>query len=357
MIPVYEPLIGKEEMDNVIECLLSGWISSKGKFISEFEKEFAKYLNVRYASSCNNGTSALHLALMAIGINEGDEVIVPVSTYIATANAVKYCNATPVFVDVDEDTWNIDIKEIEKKITKKTKAIIVVHLYGNPCDMDEIIRIARKKNLYVLEDCAESLGSTYGGKHTGTIGDVGCFSFFGNKVITTGEGGMCVSNDKGIIDEINRLKNHYSSEDMRYVHSGIGYNYRLTNIQAAIGLAQLKKLPEILKLKKRNYELLKKKIHGDWQKITPTATSNYWMNVVLLGRKKKVMEALEKEGIETRPFFYPITNMKPYKNYEEFVVAEMLNENGVNLPSSPNLTEEQIDMIAKIVEKECVFHK
>ena len=239
--PVYQPNLSGNEMKYVQECLNSTWISSKGKFINQFENQFSKFTGIKNSVSVSNGTVALHVALLALGIGKDDEVIVPTFTYIASVNAIHYTGAKPSFVDSNPDTWQIDTKKIEEKITSKTKAIMAVHIYGHPCEMDELLRIARKHNLFLIEDCAEALGTFYKGKHAGLFGDISTFSFFGNKTITTGEGGMVCTNDKNLADLCFRIKGQGLAKNQEYFHDMIGYNYRMTNICAAIGSAQLRK--------------------------------------------------------------------------------------------------------------------
>ena len=253
--PVYQPSLGNKEKENVLECLNSTWISSKGKFITQFEDSFSKYIGVNHSAAVCNGTVAIHIALLALGIGAGDEVIVPSFTYIASVNAIKYTGAKPVFVDSDLITWQIDPSQIEKKITQKTKAIMVVHLYGQPCEMDTIKEIANKHNLFIVEDCAEAFGSLYKGKHVGITGDIATFSFFGNKTITTGEGGMVVTNDSSLIEKVIHLKGQGLAKNREYYHDIIGYNYRMTNICAAIGSAQLERADELIEKKILNDKL------------------------------------------------------------------------------------------------------
>ena len=250
--PVYQPSLNGNEKKYVNECLDSTWISSKGKFINKFENEFAKYINTKFAIAVPNGTIALHLALLTLGIGKNDEVIVPTLTYVASANAVKYTGAKPVFADSFSDTWQINPKDIRKKITKKTKAIMPVHLYGFPCEMDEIKNIAKEFNLLIVEDCAEAFGTKYKNKHVGNFGDISAFSFFGNKTITTGEGGMVVMNNKRLFDLAVHIKGQGLAKNREYWHDIIGYNYRMTNICAAIGLAQLERADKIIILKDKS---------------------------------------------------------------------------------------------------------
>jgi len=362
-IPVAEPCLGEEELKNVIEAVKSGWISSKGKFIEEFERGFAKYCGVKYGIATANGTVALHLALKALGIGRGDEVIVPTLTFIATANAVTYCNAKPVFVDSHPEYWCINPEKIEDKITKNTRAIIVVHLYGHPCDMDWIMDIAEDKGLYVIEDCAEAHGAEYKCRKVGSFGDIACFSFYGNKIITTGEGGMCITNNEELAEKMRILRDHGMSKHKRYWHEVIGFNYRMTNLQAAIGVAQLKKLDEFVK-KKREIakwyaEELKELEEKGLIKLHPEmnwAKCIYWMYSILIEDKAKVsrddlMKMLEKNGIETRPFFVPIHMLPIYDSGKKLSVAEELAKKGINLPSGVKLKKEDISTVCSRIEK------
>jgi perosamine synthetase len=293
-----------------------------------------------------------------MGIKPGDEVIVPSFTYIATANAVKYCGATPVFVDCLPDTWNIDPKDVEAKITSKTKCIIPVHVYGNPCDMDAIMDIAKRHNLYVLEDAAECHGAEYKGKKAGTIGDVGTFSFFGNKIITTGEGGMIVTNNDAFSEHMSILKGQGMDPNRRYWFTEIGYNYRMTNIEAAIGLAQLECIDQHIANRKRVVDVYLRELKDCYdyiqlQKVTEGGKSVWWMFSILLKEnvlisRDDLLEKLAQDGIETRPLFYPMHQMPPY--YEEnacFPNSDKIAASGINLPTHGNLTEEDIVFICE----------
>lgn len=254
-IPVAEPLVGEKELEYVTDCIKTNWISSAGKYVVKFEEMFSEFCGTRYGVATSNGTTALHLALTVLGIGKGDEVIVPTLTFVATANAARYCNADAVFVDSEPRTWNMDPEKIEEKITSRTKAIIPVHLYGHPADMDPILDIAEDHDLYVIEDAAEAHGAEYKGKKVGSLGDIGTFSFYGNKLITTGEGGMLVSDNEELIEKARIYRDHGMSPERRYWHPVIGYNYRLTNIQAAIGVAQVEKVDRIIEAKRRNAAL------------------------------------------------------------------------------------------------------
>lgn len=362
-IPVAEPSLSKKELQNVTEAVKSTWISSKGKFITEFEKKFSSYCNTTHGISTSNGTTALHLALKTLGIKEGDEVIVPNLTFAATINVVIHCNAQPVLTDIHSDYWGIDPEDIKEKINEKTKAIIPVHLYGHPCDMDPIMEIAKKHNLYVIEDAAEAHGAEYKGKKVGGIGDIGCFSFFGNKVITTGEGGMCVTNNQEYAKKMDILKNHGMKPDKQYWHEIIGYNYRMTNLQAAIGVAQLEKIDEFIEKKRNNAQLYASLLKDSKNIITPMempwAKSVFWMYSILIQKQfgmntTELHERLLDQGIDTRPLFYPVNIMPLYKTIGcdgSFPVSEKISREGISLPSSVTLKSKDIYHICKTIKE------
>ncbi|MDK2840468.1 MAG: perosamine synthetase [Thermosipho sp. (in: thermotogales)] len=362
MIPVYEPDLTELEKKMLIKAFDSGWISSKGKYIDLFEEEFSKFLGVKHSITVSNGTVSLHLILKALDIGNGHEVIVPTFTYIASVNAIKYVNAVPVFVDCEEGSWNMNVREVEKKITSKTKAIMAVHLYGQSVDLDPLREICNKYNIYLIEDAAEAFGTKYKGKMVGSFGIAGSFSFYGNKTITTGEGGMVVTNDEKLASKIRKLKNQGNSEKFRYWHDIIGYNYRLTNLQAAIGYAQLLRANKILDKKRKIAEWYKKYLNHNLIYHPPVkeySEDSFWMYSILLDKKLEnyrdiIMKTLEKEyKIETRPFFYPVTEMPMYKIYktEEFINAEKIHKRGINLPSSSTLKEEDIKYISEAIVK------
>ena len=352
-IPIYQPSLNGNERKYVNECLDSTWISSKGKFIAEFEKAFAGYLGVRHATTVSNGTVAIHLALLALGIGPGDEVIVPTLTYIASVNAISYTGATPVFVDSVSDTWQMDPEDVKAKIGPKTRAIMAVHLYGHPCDMEQLQNICKANELYLIEDCAEAIGTTYQGKHAGSFGDIATFSFFGNKTITTGEGGMVVTNDETLFDRAFHFKGQGLAKHRQYWHDVIGYNYRMTNICAAIGLAQFEQIEVFLSKKgqiagwyKKYLDLSKVSFHSTKDGIV----HSYWMCSILTAKaseRDELREALAKAGVETRPLFYPVHTMPMYSvKFQKHPVAEDLGWRGINLPSFPGLEEEQVKFIA-----------
>lgn len=357
-IPVYEPVLGGNEKKYVLDCLETGWISSLGKYVPEFEQEFSSFCSRKFGVSVANGTVALQLALMALDIREGDEVIVPDLTFVATANAVSYTGAKPVFVDSEPDTWNMDPSRIEEKITKKTKAIIPVSLFGHPCDMDPILEIAKDHELFVIEDAAEAHGSEYKGRKSGSFGDVSCFSFYGNKIITTGEGGMCVTDNEKLANEMRFLKDHGMSSEKRYWHSKVGFNFRMTNIQAAIGVAQLEQIGKFIESKRkiaRQYNSLLKDVKGiSLPPEMPWAKSVYWMYSILVGddygmSRDELAAKLKAAKIDSRPFFYPMHQLPMYKSERQFPVAERLSAQGLNLPSSPMLSKEDIERICRVI--------
>lgn len=356
-IPVYKPLIGEKEKQYVNDCLDSTWISSKGAYIQKFETKFADYLNCKYATSVTNGTVALHLAMLALGIGMNDEVIVPTFTYIASVNSIHYVGAKPVFVDSLKDTWQMDPKDVEKKITDKTRAIMAVHLYGHPCDMDELTKIANKYKLFLIEDCAEAVGSEYKSKKCGTFGDISCFSFFGNKTITTGEGGMLVTNDKTLYDRAVHIKGQGLARYREYWHDTVGYNFRMTNICAAIGCAQLENIEEHISAKKYIFELYKRGLCDlpiSLNDAVGDVRHTYWMCTILVDDMEDrdlLREYLQKQDIETRPAFYPIHTMPMYsEKYQRHPIAENLAWRGINLPSYPGLSEAEITYICNCIK-------
>ena len=356
-IPVYKPFLCDLEEKYVNECIKTNWISSKGKFISKFEESFSNYLGIKHSTSVSNGTVALHLALHTLGIGPNDEVILPTLTYVATANSVAYVGAKPVFVDSDRDTWNINPEKIISKITKNTKAILVVHLYGNPCSMDKIMEICEKYKLLLIEDSAESFGSTYKGRYMGNFGNISTFSFFGNKTITTGEGGMVSSSNEELVKRAAYLKSQAVSKEKEYWHDELGFNYRMTNICSAIGLAQLEKADIILQKKQRIamwYQKFLKDCDITFQKSEKDCVNSFWMVSILMKNEKdrdNIREYLKAQGVETRPLFSPIHKMGTFKSNETFPIAESLTTKGLNLPSYPDLKEEDIFSISEIVKK------
>ena len=368
MIPVCAPLLEGNERKYVLDALDTKWISSSGKYVERFEQEFSKYCDTKYGISVTNGTTALHLALVSLGIGRGDEVIVPAFTMISSALAVCYTGAMPAFVDAEKETWNIDPEKIEEKITPKTKAIMVVHIYGHPCDMGPIMEIAKKHNLKIIEDAAESHGAEYNGKKCGSFGDVACFSFYANKIITTGEGGMVITSDEGISEKCRYYKNlSFPLKGPRsYLHEDIGFNYRMSNLHAAIGLAQTEKADEYVEMRRQNNSLYRKylrDVEGLYFQAEKKGSKNvYWMNAVVIDPQKfgltcdELANKLKAQGVDTRPLFKGMHMQPSLKKYGcdmegEYPVTEWLSENGLYLPSGSGLREEQIKKICEIIKK------
>lgn len=361
-IQVMSPQLDGNELAYVTECLKTGWISSQGAYVKRFEAQFAERCAMPHALAVSNGTVAIHLALEALGVGEGDEVIVPDLTFAASINTVIHARATPVIADVHPDTWTLDPGEVERLITPRTKAIMPVHLYGHPCHMDELLALARAHDLLVVEDCAEALGATYNGRPVGSFGDAATFSFFGNKTITTGEGGMTLFRDPAVADRAAVLRDHGMDKQKRYWHQLVGFNYRMTNVQAAIGVAQLERLEGFVQAKRRlamRYnEGLGALGHVTLPPEEPWAHNGYWLYSCILGEgfgigRDELMEKLLKNGVETRPLFYPLHEMPPYARYvrpgQRFEVSTRLSRSGISLPSSVTITEEeQRDVLSAI---------
>ncbi|MBC7235761.1 MAG: DegT/DnrJ/EryC1/StrS family aminotransferase [Chloroflexi bacterium] len=360
MIPVAEPDLSGNELKYVSECVETEWVSSLGKYVGAFEEAMAARCGRRYAVSVCNGTAALHLALVVLGIGPGDEVIVPSLTFVATANAVRYTGATPVFVDAEPRYWQLDPERLETLITPRTKAVIPVDLYGHPVDMDAVEKVARRYGLAIIEDAAEAHGARYKGRPCGGLGDMSCFSFYGNKVITTGEGGMILTDDPQWYERARFLRDHAMSATERYYHPEIGFNYRLTNIQAALGLAQVERIDEFIAGKRRHAQQYAARLSGvPGITLAPEAEwafNVYWMYSILVGEaypltRDELMAALRQRGIDTRPFFRAIHTLPPYVGDHALPVAEDLAARGINLPSATKLTDEQIDYICdQIIE-------
>ncbi len=367
MIPVCEPTLNGNELKYVTEAISTGWISSAGSFITKFEEEFAKCCDTAYGVSSSNGTTALHLAIEGLKIGKGDEVIIPTFTMAASANAVIYSGATPVLVDSELDTWNMDINKIEEKITSKTKAIMVVHTYGHPVDMDRVQEIANKHNLFVIEDAAEAHGAEYKGRKIGSLSDVACFSFYGNKILTCGEGGMCVTNNKEVAERMKKLRNHFFGTP-RFLHQEVGYNYRLTNIQAAIGLAQVEKIDTYVEARINNAQLYNSYLKDVPGIVLPPnkewAKNVYWMYGILIEPEfgmsmSELMEKLREKGVDTRTFFIGMHKQPMYQGDDErfpdctgsYPISDELEKKGLYLPSSSHLTEEQIKFICDVIKE------
>lgn len=356
-LPIAAPAFQGNELRYVTECVLTNWISSQGRFVTEFERAFAKFSGVKHGVAVSNGTVALHLALVLAGIGPGDEVIVPTLTFVATANAVRHAGATPVFVDSERNTWTMDPLQVEKKITARTKAVIPVHLYGHPADMDPLMGLARRHHFFVIEDAAEAHGAMYKGKRVGSIGHIGCFSFYGNKIITTGEGGMLTTNDDRLADQARLLRDHGMSRTRKYWHEIVGFNYRLTNLQAAVGVAQIERIEMILDQRAAMAARYRDLLMGDERLELPPQASwaerVTWMYSILLKEgitRDPVMKILETQRIDVRPMFHPIHLMPPYATAERFPIAEGLSRRGLSLPTWVPMGQAEIGRVCTALQ-------
>jgi len=352
-IPISQPSLTSKEIEYVNDAVMSGWVSSLGKYIDLFEKKFADYCGTSYALTTSSGTSALHLALLALNVKNGDEVIIPDLTFIATANAVSYTGATVVTVDIDENNYCICLEKLKAAITKKTKAIVPVHLYGHPANMSEIMALAEKYSIQVIEDAAEAHGAEIGGKKVGGFGDCAVFSFYGNKIITTGEGGMVTTNNRSLYDRMKILRDHAMDSEKRYWHNEIGYNYRMTNLQAALGLAQLERIDQLIMQRMEIFDCYYEELKNvDEIRIFNSekwASNVHWIVGVEITRfnekqRNELMNRLRAKNIDSRPFFYPISDMPMYAN-SVTPVAHRVSEKGICLPTYSGLTRQQIKQV------------
>jgi perosamine synthetase len=374
MIPVNEPLIGEKEIEYVLDCLKTGWISSSGKYLESFEQAWADYCGMRYGIAVSNGTTALQIAITCLGLQPGDEVILPTFTIISCAQAVTYNGGIPVLVDSEPRTWCMDVSQVAARITPRTRAIMPVHIYGHPVDMDPLIFLAKQNGLVIIEDAAEAHGAEYLSnrdapnqvwRRCGSLGDISVFSFYANKLVTTGEGGMVLTNDPAIADHARSLRNLCFQRDRRFYHTELGHNFRLTNLQAAIGLAQIERMPETISKKRwmgESYTGRLKHISGIQLPLEePWARQVYWMYGLVLDESTGLTAAefarlLLTEGIETRPFFLGMHEQPVYTNRgffkgEKYPVAERIAQQGLYLPSGLTLTEAQLDQVCQAVEK------
>lgn len=353
-IPISKPSISSKEVEYVSNAVKSGWVSSLGEYIELFEKKFSEFCNTEYALTVSNGTTALHLALLSSGIEVGDEVIIPDLTFVATANAVKYCGAIPIFADIEEDTLCINPDSVKRLITPRTKAIIPVHLYGHPANMPIINKLGDEYNLIVIEDAAEAHGATINNVPVGSWGKCGVFSFYGNKIITSGEGGMITTNSGELYERAKKLRDHAMSKEKRYWHDMIGYNYRMTNLQAALGCAQLERIDnfiarrkEVIKLYRNRLSRLNSRIKLNYQ--ANWAESVYWMVCLeVFGfdeiERNKFMTKLKDLGIDSRPYFYPLSDMPMY-SHGNTEIAHLVSKRGINLPSYYQISDFEIEYI------------
>src|SRR5436853_743577 len=358
-IPVCAPLVGEREVEVVTQAIRSSWISSMGPQVQEFESKFAAFCETKFGVATNSGTTALHLALEGLKIKEGDEVILPTFTMIASANAIEYTGARPVLVDADPTTWNMNVTEVEDKISTNTKALMPVHIYGHPTDMQPLTELATKLDLAIVEDAAEAHGAEYKGTKVGSIGDVGSFSFYANKIITTGEGGMNTTNDSDLAERMRWLRAHaFGRGGKHFWHEELGFGYRMTSLQGAMGLAQMEKIDEMVQWRidhAHQYNDMLRKLSGREITLPPEkkwAKNVYWMYSILVNDSRKrddLMAWLSKRGIETSTFFYPIHRQPYYASRylgQRFDVADDLSKRGINLPSGAGLTHEEISYVS-----------
>lgn len=375
-IPLSVPLLKGNEWKYIKECLDTGWVSCVGKYVDHFEEEVANYIGTKHAVATVNGTSSLHLSLLACSIQANDEVIVPTLTFIAPVNVIRYCTAYPVFMDCNIETLCIDIQKVadfieskcirrkdgftyNKKTNRRIKAIIPVHIFGHPVDMDALLTLSAEYNISIIEDATESLGSEYKGKKTGSFGKIGCFSFNGNKIITTGGGGMVVTNNRYLANKIRHLSTQAKKDSIEYDHDDIGYNYRLSNIHAAIGIAQMEKLKDYIKLKRKNALLYKKLLAGIndvkflWEK--PWTKNNFWFFTMKVAKKDKkpLIEHLLSKNIQVRPIWKLIHALPMYRRFQTYSIEKATEAYNtcINLPCSVNLKEEEIEFVTKNIKK------
>lgn len=374
-IPLSEPLISGNEWKYIKECLDTGWVSSAGEYVNRFEKMMADYVGTKYAVAVVNGTAALHLSLIATGVQHGDEVIVPALTFIAPVNVVKYCMAEPVFMDCDSDTLCMDVQKVSdflnkecgegrggylynKKSKRRIKAIIPVHIFGHPADMDELLKICKKNNIDIIEDATESLGSEYKGKKTGSFGAAGCFSFNGNKIITTGGGGMVVTDNIKIAKKVRHLSTQAKKDHFEYDHDEMGYNYRLSNMQAAMGVAQMERIQEFVNIKRRNASIYSdllsevKDVKFLWE--SAQVKSNFWFYTVKVAKKhkKKLINYFLSRNIQVRPVWKLIHTLPMYKNYRAYRIENAVKayETSINLPCSLSLSKKEIGYVSENIK-------
>ncbi len=371
-IPVSAPVIGAREIEYVTDAVRSGWVSSIGPYVERFEKAFAAYLGVEHAIAVSNGTVGLHLALHGLGIGPGDEVLVPDMTFVATANTVIQTGARPVFVDVDPETWCMDPEAARRAITPLTKAIVPVHLFGHPANMDDLLQLAVENKLQLVEDAAEAHGAEIGGRKVGGLGHAGVFSFYGNKIITTGEGGMVVTHDGELAARLRYLKDHGMSPERRYYHTELAFNYRLTNLQAALGLAQLEQIEDFIARKRaifKQYAQILSGIPGAQLNVErPNARNVFWMVSLVLGDeitldREEMGAQLRARSIDWRPFFVPMHTLPHLANYRTVgragpgcPVSKRLGRRGLSLPSGCDLDPEAVQYVAETVREIIMPH-
>ena len=362
MLPISKPFISNLEIELVTEAVQSGWVSSLGHYIEQFERDFGIFCGVVYALTVSNGTVGLHLALATLGIKEGAEVIVPDLTFVATANAVRMSGAIPIPVDVDRSTYCISISAIEAAITPNTRAIVPVHLYGYPANMPEILKLAYDNNLLVIEDAAEAHGASIGCRFVGSFGDFGVFSFYGNKILTTGEGGMLTTNNYEHFKRARHLRDHAMSKEKRYWHTELGYNYRMTNLQAALGVAQLQQVEQFLRERRQILDQYRNRLEQHGIECNPKGCDEVnpvnWITCAVLPNasrivRDKVILMMAEAGVDSRPFFYPLSDLPMYESAPN-PVSQILSSTGINLPTYIGITPDEIDIVSTALLNACI---
>ncbi len=375
IIPLSVPKLAGNEWKYVKDCLDTGWISSVGSYVNQFEKQTTEFTGAKYAVAAMNGSAALHVSLRLLGVKQNDYVIVPNITFIASCNAITYAGAEPILMDVDVNTWQMDLNLLEEFLQTKTElnnnncvlkadgrtiaAIMPVHVLGNMCDMEQLMQLASKFNLKVVEDATESLGSTFKGKHSGTFGHIGCFSYNGNKIISTGGGGMIITNDEAIAKQAKHLTTQAKIHPDEYIHDEIGYNYRLVNILAAVGVAQMEQLPDFLKKKKYISDFYKKYLTGigdiQFQQIEKDVQPNNWLFTIRTSKSKEIFEKLKKNDIISRPFWMPMNQLRMFQNNIYFTKTDIANDvysKSISIPCSTGISDPHLALVVKLI-KEC----
>lgn len=375
MVLLSGPNLSGNELKYVKDCIDTGWVSSVGSYVTDLESSVSEYTGSKYAVAMSSGTTALHLSLKILNICKDDYVIAPNLTFIATLNAIKYTNATPILLDVDEKSWQIDLDLLEKFLKNKTsqingkcrynedgkiiKAIVAVHVLGNMCDMNRLVKICDEHNILLIEDAAESLGSKYHGKHSGTFGKIGCFSFNGNKIITCGGGGMIVTDDENIAKKAKHLSTQAKADSFEYFHDEIGYNYRLTNVSAAIGLAQMEQLDKFVQNKHfiKNFYIDSLKDVGDikFQEVSDDVSSNWWLFTIRSKKQKLLLQSLNKNKLQSRPFWIPMNNLPMFKEnlyITEKNISDLIYQTALSIPCSTNINEEELLRVVDCIKKE-----
>ena len=374
MLLLSGPNICGNEWKYVKDCLDTGWVSSVGSYVDQFEKMTAEFAGTKYAVATSSGTTALHICLVMLGINENDYIIAPNITFIATCNAIKYTRANPIFIDTDENTWQMDLDLLEeflkneteqkknvcyyKKDGKRIPAIMPVHVLGNMCDMDRLLLLAKQYNLLVIEDSTEALGSYYKGKHAGSFGLLGTFSYNGNKIITTGGGGMIVTDDEDLAKKAKHLTTQAKSDPFEYVHDEIGYNYRLVNVAAAMGVAQMELLPAFIKRKKEIISMYKKALSGiadiEFQQVNEAIDPNWWLPTIKTSRQKEVLKVLNGNKMQSRPFWVPMNQLRMFSEniyYNNNDRSDFVYRHCLSIPCSTNITDEQIEAVSNKIRE------